>query len=162
MPTWSGGDRVTAAKLSPPTIRMRQTVTQTLTTGVYAAATLTAEDYDTHLIHSTSVNTDQVVIPSGWDGIWKLAAGYAIAPNATGSRGARWTQNGTPFNNCGVMLPNTGAGTAFRGLAAPISPILSAGDIIRLELFQDSGGNLATSVGADVGCWMELTFYRKL
>lgn len=162
MPSFAGGDRTTANKLNRPIFRGRQTATQTLTSGVYGAATFTTEDFDTHSGHSTSVNTDQFVIPTGWDGVWRISIGAAFAANATGSRGCRPTKNGTAINNAGAMLPNTGAGTASRIPGQTIMADLAAGDVIRSELFQDSGGNLATASSADVGCFMDLEFIRKI
>ena len=162
MPEFVAGQVLTADQLNKPMARMRQTATQTLTTGVWAPATFTTESYDTHNGHSTSTNTDQYVIPTGWDGVWTLTGCGTFAANATGSRGARWTQNGTPINNAEHMLPNNGAGTASRIPAPTISENFAAGDVIRLELFQDRGGNLDTVVSTAIGCFMQLHYERKI
>ena len=162
MPSHAGGDRTTANKLNTPIFRGRQIATQTLTTGLWAPATFTAESYDTHTGHSTSVNTDQYVVPTIWGGVWRCSGGGTFAANATGSRGARWTKNGTPILNAELMLPNNGAGTASRIPAHTISEDFAAGDVIRLELFQDRGGNLDTVVSSEIGCFMDLEFLRKI
>lgn len=162
MPSFLGGDRVTANKLNTPIFRGRQTATQTLTSGAWGAVTMTTESFDSHNGHSTSSNTDQYVVPTGWGGVWRCSGAGTFAANATGSRGARWTKNGTPINNAELMLDNNGAGTATRIPAHTISEDFADGDIIRLELFQASGGNLATVVASEIGCFMDLEFLRKI
>lgn len=159
---YTAGTRLTAAMLNTPVARLRQTATQTLTSGTYAPVTLTTEDYDSHTGHSTSVNTSRYTVQSGWAGVYRLSGGVAFAANATGSRGCRWLKNGSPLPSSGVMLPNNGATTASRIPAQTISVDLAVGDYVELDAFQDRGGNLDTLVSSDAASFVDIMFIRSL
>lgn len=107
------------------------------------------EDYDTASIHDPSSNTDRLTIPS--NGSYQVSGKGAITANATGVRGSRWTKNGTVVPGTVIIDTPPGAGTVCRIPAVTTTIACTAGDIIRLQLFQDSGGAIDTSVGGDAG-----------
>lgn len=157
----TAGTRLTASRLNVPVARSRQTSTQTLTTGVYGAVTMTTEDFDSHSGHSTSSNTSRYTVQTGWAGIYQLSGGVAFAANATGTRGSRWSKNGTALSASSTQFANTGAGTACRIPADTISVDLAVGDYVELEAFQDSGGNLATFATGENASYVDIAFVRK-
>lgn len=107
------------------------------------------EDYDTANFHDPSTNTDRLTIPS--NGSYQLSGKGAITANGTGVRGTRWTRNGTVIPGTVTIDLPPGAGTVCRMPAVTTTVVCTAGDIVRFELFQDSGGAIDTSVGGDAG-----------
>lgn len=141
-----------------PRANIRQTVTQNLTTGVFGAISFQTEDYDLPGTggHDNVTNNDRYTSPRA--GKLTVEGGLAIAANATGVRGSRWTLNGSAIAASCVMLPACGGGVATRVPAASKGIAVAAGDIVRLEGFQDSGGTLATLSSAENACWAHFVF----
>lgn len=126
----------------PPIAKLRQTSAQSIPNNSATPVTFDVEDFDTHSGHSTASNTDQYVVPIA--GYYAIAGKLAWPSNATGSRASQWSVNGT-------LAP--GSQNAFSGVAAsrqfPAATIilaLAAGDILRMNAFQDSGGALSLEV----------------
>jgi len=141
--------RVDDLATNPPRARAYQpsAIVTTLGNGAWTPITFTAEDFDTSSIHNTAADTDRFVIPS--NGAYQLAGKISYAANGTGVRGCRWTKNGTALSGSMIILPNTTVATPARIPAATMTANFIAGDIIRLEGFQESGGNLDTLSAAD-------------
>jgi len=139
---------------TPPRARLVQTVAQSLTTSVWAAATFDAEVFDLFPAgygatggHSTSSNTSRYTCE--FPGTYLLSGNGSFANNATGIRATRWAVNGTAVNaTASGTTALTGNPTSVG--AAGFSVVLAVGDYVELQLFQSSGGALNTSVsGAD-------------
>lgn len=128
--------------LNPPLFMGRQTVAQTLTTGVWASITLDVEDVDTANGHSTSSNTSRYV--AQYAGYHHVDAFVAFASNATGARGARLAVNGSVVNGRASFV----AAVVTDRAAVPVSGTvyLNVGDYVEVQGFQTSGGNLNTDV----------------
>ncbi len=107
------------------------------------------EDYDTANIHDGAANTDRLTIPS--NGSYQVSGKGAIDISGVGVRGTRWTKNGTVIAGTVTIDAPPGAATICRMPAVTTDVACVAGDIIRFELFQDSGGVLNTTVGGDAG-----------
>lgn len=103
------------------------------------------EIFDTHNFHNNAANTEQFVIPS--DGSYRVSGKGSIVQNATGSRGIRWLRNGTPVPGTEVMM--AAAPDAATGVASAVTTIpCVAGDILKMQMYQSSGANRDTFVGA--------------
>jgi hypothetical protein len=151
---------VLAFLMDRPIFRGRQTVAQTLTTATFAAVTMTAEDVDTHGGHSTSSNTSRYVAPE--DGWYECSGGVGFASNATGFRACEWRKNGTALAGSDARAPAVAAGSSSSVAARTILVSLSAGDYVELFAFQNSGGDLGTSVVADVESAVNVEWVRRL
>lgn len=144
--------RVDDLSTNPPRCRVHQITgsVTALANATWTNITFTGtahEDYDTAAIHDGASNTDRLTIPS--NGYYTMSGKGATATNGTGVRGSRWTKNGTVIPGTTVMLPTTGAGAVSRHPAATTTVPCLATDIIRLQLFQDSGGSLNTFADTD-------------
>jgi len=99
------------------------------------------EDYDIGGMHSTSANTDEIKIPPGGDGLYTIDAGFEFEANSTGVRFGIITINNVLENPADqIRLEATSSGTfnAHFGRQAK----LVAGDIVRLQVRQNSGDDL--------------------
>ncbi|GGK42885.1 hypothetical protein GCM10010124_39650 [Pilimelia terevasa] len=71
-----------------------------------------------------------------------------FATNATNMRGIRWNKSaGTYIPGSDVRLPS-GAGGTLSVVAPPTSVYLVAGEAVEMQVYQNSGGNLATVAGS--------------
>ncbi len=158
--TWVAGEIVTAAYmnanvrdggnffLAQPVAELRQTVAQTLTSGVYGAILLDTEDADTDNAHSTVTNTSRYTSPTAG----RLLCGGAVSfvANGTGVRVAQWGLNGANVNGGSAeIVPH---GTIAVSVPARLKTIAVNGttDYVELFGFQNSGGNLNTDSGTGV------------
>jgi hypothetical protein len=121
-------------------------------TGANQLVTWDTEDYDTDAI--ASIATDDFVIPSGFDGYYRIETSIEFAGNATGQRRLRILKNETYTvrapNVVGTLLSTTQVqppGANALSFVAEWTGPLVAGDRITIEAFQSSGGNLALGVG---------------
>lgn len=155
--TWVAGEVVTAAHfntnirdvfnylLAPPILKIRQTTLQSIANNTHTALTFTTEDVDSSGMHSTSVNTSRATaVYPGW---YSTAGGTSFAGNVTGVRGTYWSINATPVNGSNVLLVATSA-AAVQTPARGDLVFLNVGDYLELFTYQNSGGNLNTSVTA--------------
>lgn len=129
--------KVTQSNGNPTSLTNADWTTITFASGI--------EDFDTAAFHDNSTNTDRLTIPSTGD--YRVSGKVSAVQNATGSRGTRWTKNGTPVAGTEVMVaaaPDAPSGTP----AATTVISCVAGDIIRLQGYQSSGGAINTFVGA--------------
>lgn len=146
--------RVDDAATNPPRCKVHQvagsltTITNNTWTPITWAGT-GHEDYDTASIHDGASNTDRFTVPS--NGSYQVSGKVAIAISGSGIRGTRWTKNGSIVPGTVHIAAPPGAGTVTRMPAATTTIACVAGDIIRLEAYQDSGGPLDTTEGGDVG-----------
>lgn len=139
--TTSGGSR-------RPVAQPRQSVAQSLaTSAAWTALLFDTEDVDYDNGHSTATNTDRyTAATTGWHAV---GGGASYVGNATGLRGVRYSVNGTATNGSTVLLPAV-TGSAFVCAARSMLIYLNAGDILRAEGFQSSGGALSTVIsGSD-------------
>lgn len=156
--TWVAGEFVTAAFmnanvrdggnffLAVPIAELRQTVAQTLTTGVSAAILFDVEELDTDNGHSTSTNTSRYTSPT--PGTLQFSGASSTVSNATGVRVVGWQANGTIMTGSQTKVGAVnGDLTAIPARVKHIS-VNGTTDYIELWVQQTSGGNLNTSVAA--------------
>lgn len=153
--TWTTGQVVTAAQmnsnirdavnfiLSPPVAVMRQTVAQTLTTGTWTGITLDTEDLDRDNGHSTVTNTSRYTAQTAG---WYLPGGkISYASNATNRRWTRWDVNAAEINATRLSM-QAANGDLSELVMCSAWIFLNVNDFLEAKGFQDSGGNLNTSV----------------
>lgn len=128
---------------SPPHVAARHSASQSITTTIWSALVFNTEDEDTAAFHSTASNTDRFVIPAS--GLYLCCAALEYAANSTGQRLIGFQVNGTP--SAGPNLKGRGTYTspsATYNAVMNCSAVnkLTAGDILRVLTYQDSGGGL--------------------
>lgn len=112
--------------------------TQSLTDSTWTALSLNSEDYDVGSMHSTTVNTSRVTIPTNHGGLYDLNAQVCFALSGTGLRGVSFYKNGTAISM--TQGPSTTASLLV--LHAVAKATLVAGDYIEVYAYQSSGGAL--------------------
>ncbi|ANZ35527.1 hypothetical protein BBK82_04965 [Lentzea guizhouensis] len=139
-----------------PQAQLRQTATQTLTTGVGAPINFQVEDRDNFAGHDNVTNNSRYTaqVP-GW---YELNGGIAFAASGVGARVSQWNKNGAMIDGSDLAFPSAGAGLATRIPARTTQVQLAAGDYVQLVGFQDSGGPLDTFTGGGVRSSMSVKF----
>lgn len=117
--------------------------TQSVSTASATALSMNAEDTDTPGMHSTSVNTSRVTIPSGGDGLFRVTGTVNFPANATGQRQAQILKNGSPV---AYAISPSQSGTYPTLMQVHYTGAAVATDYFEVAAYQDSGGSL--SVGS--------------
>lgn len=166
--TWVAGEVVTAGYmnnnisavlgwlLAPAILRVRQTVSQNLTSGSAAAITFTTEDVDTTGMHSTVSNTSRATaVYPGW---MRTGGAVCIGSNATNARVTQWAVNGTNLDGGDTQIMASSSGVTIVP-ARSMLVYLNVGDYLELKGFQNSGTSpLATGVSGSNQSSMDLTW----
>jgi len=120
-----------------PTAKVYNDAALVIGNAAWTALTFNSEIWDVGDWHSIIANTDRLTVPV--DGKYLLMAHAEFAANANGDRRIRLRRG--VITVALMKWQNWGAGTAVH---MQISTLLdaSAGDILRVEVRQDSGGNL--------------------
>lgn len=130
--------------LAPPRVLAYQTTTATsFTSGTFAVVGMDAETFDSDSMHSTSVSNSRLTIVT--TGMYLIVGSLGFAANATGYRQAAIYKNGVLVQRSIGMAASAGT------TVVPITGLwsLTAGDYVELAGAQNSGGALASSLGAD-------------
>lgn len=121
---------------------LHRSTVQSIPNSAWTEIQWNVEDYDSHGFHSTSLNTDQIVIPAGQAGFYAMGWGVQFTTNTTGYRSVKTTVNGSdgpyPANRGHDNI--TGDQSALPGSTPLIH--FNEGDVIRVPVFQTSGGAL--------------------
>lgn len=133
-----GGGSITSAAA-----RVYNSSAQTIGTASTTVLTFNSERFDTNTLHDTSTNTSRLTAPV--TGLYTISGMVTFATNGTGRRQLRITLNGTT-DLAIAQFP----GDATLPVRMNVQTIyhLSATDYVELRVYQDSGGNLDTVVGA--------------
>lgn len=101
---------------------------------------------DTDGYHSGTGDT--IVVPAGFGGWYAIAGSIVFEANGVGVRMVRYSINGAGDYRLAV-IPTAGAAV---GTRVPFAEdvLLSAGDILRISSWQNSGGNLQVLEGSKV------------
>jgi len=91
-------------------------------------------------MHSTSANQELVTVQR--HGLLCLKAQAYFAANATGSRRLRFILNGAAVTPPGEFANYTPTAGSPGGVFGSIDIYLNKADILRAQVWQDSGGNL--------------------
>lgn len=122
-----------------PCCRAYNNAAISISSGSSTALTFNSERYDNAAMHSTSVNTGRITIPTGGGG--KYLIGCVIEWNTAAGgnyRDVRIRNNGTTYHAGATTTPIGGAGSP---LCAPVGAwAYSAADYAEVVVAQDSGG----------------------
>lgn len=123
----------------PPGCVVVRSATQSIANDTGTNILFTGSDLrDTAAYHDTVTNSDQVVIPVGYGGWYVVTAGVDWAASSVGRRQLLVTVNGT-----GVIAgryPPVNAGVSNQTVTGEL--LLAAGNVVRLNVAQTSGGAL--------------------
>lgn len=107
--------------------------------------TFDSERYDSLAIHSTSVSTGRLTIPTGYAGRWRFTAYIRFASNSVGQRQVRLVHNGTTI----VALVASAANPTSQVFLNPSTTWnMAEGDWMEVQVVQDSGGALNVEFNA--------------
>jgi hypothetical protein len=116
--------------------------------GSWVTVSYTDEDWDSDGMASPVGSTITIT----HNGIYIPIAGAGWAGNGTGTRGLRFTHNGTTDVIARALVPGHGDGVNVCLTGRPVR--LDSGAVLRLQAFQNSTGNLSlTSTSIDSPWW---------
>ena len=125
--------------MNAPHVRCKRSAVQSVPSGAYTSVNWTAEDADYAGMHDTASNTELVTIRR--TGLYSCKSQLSFAANATGSRRLRFLVNGVTLipTEFAEWTPTSGSPCYVFGA---VDIHLKAGDTVRVEAFQNSGGAL--------------------
>lgn len=131
----------------PPRCRLWNSANISHTTsGTLQALTFDTETYDVGGMHSTSVNTSRITVPTDGAGTYDIGGSIQWATNATGYREIAIRVNGTTIISYS-RVPNSGGVDGSR-VAIHTQYRLAVGDFVELLANQNSGGALNVVAGS--------------
>lgn len=137
-----------------PRARLFRSTTGAVADSVTTPITWTGEDLDTHNGHAAS-STDYV---SPQDGYYDMKISIPWANNAAGRRAAWFTSAGVDYN--GNSQPGGGVFSAVNNVSRQIPMV--AGDVCKVNVFQNSGGNLNVDGTLQDGCRWDIMWVSPL
>lgn len=117
---------------------IRSSSDQAIANTTVTALTFGSEVEDLLGMHSTSVNTSRITIPTGYGGMWMLTVVAIWAGGGTGSRQFGFMTNGAI--QAGRSIPALANGHRSALTLGPFR--LAAGDYVEAYGYQDSGGSV--------------------
>ena len=118
---------------------------QTIGNASLTALTFGTESYDRTAMHSTSTNTNRLTIPSGAAGIYAITGQVTFVADATGYRSIALYKDGSKIAESKEFSPHATEQTTLRVVE---HDNVSALSYYELKVYQSSGGNLDTVLGA--------------
>ncbi len=134
-------DNVAWMATDSPACRAFNSGVVSVTNNAETLLTYDSERFDNAAVHSTSVNTGRMTVPTG--GAGKYAVGYIVtfAASAAGVREAYVRQNGTlKIGGGGIPITN---GNFAQGMGFTVY-VMAVADYFDTSAFQNSGGPLNT------------------
>jgi hypothetical protein len=120
-----------------------RSTTQSIPTATATAILLDSEFYDSNSLHSTSLNTDRITIPTGGNtGAWFFSAEIEWAANATGYREVTIYKNTATILATARVLGFSSSSLGPRGFVTVMDSDPAVGDYYWIGVVQNSGGNL--------------------
>lgn len=132
---------------NPPAATLVQvSAATTLSSAVWGTIGFDSNTFDNYGGHSNVTNNSRYTIQQA--GKYLIAGTTAITTNSTGDRGARIMKNGTAVQGPYSLVPTA---TTHAASVATAGFILTCavGDYLELAGYQNSGGNLTTSISTD-------------
>ena len=133
--------RLPHSVLERPSCHIARSTNQSIDTATWTTLLFNSEEHDNAAMHNTTSNTDRITIPS--DGIYAMGAYAIFAANGTGTRSLQVSlNNATPGS--GAILQTEIDGLASLAVYFNVmgTRTLSGGDILRCDVWQNSGGAL--------------------
>lgn len=126
--------------------------TQNIVTSTFTALDWDTEDYDTDAIHDNVTNNSRLTVPGGVTRI-QLFGQIKWNANGTGYRIAMMQKNGADFIGMGENTQQpTSSGNTTNVLITPTISVVAT-DYFEVEVWQNSGGNLAVNGDSGRGTW---------
>lgn len=135
------------AALTVPMCRVYNSASISIANATPTLLTFNSEDFDVGDMHSTSVNTGRITIPTA--GKYLIGATICWAPSVYTFLEARLIKNGVvdPFMDIDSAENGSGAGHSRRHLSTVLD--CAAGDYFEIQVYQVTGGNLNVDFHAD-------------
>jgi hypothetical protein len=135
---------------NPPACQAFSSVNLSIINDTLTAVTFNSERFDTHGMHSPSVNPTRITIPAGGDGVYVVNFVCAFGEHLTGDRLAYIRKNGTTLYppvskpTAGTWFGSSGITDADleTGLTIEIEDDFVATDYVEALVRQTSGGTL--------------------
>jgi hypothetical protein len=145
--------------IEKPIGRLVASGTQTLTDNTQVAITFTAEDFDTHLFHSTSSNTSRVTptVPGYYRFLGTVFYGTETTP-VVADASIRFNGS-TNLAHADRKVPTT---VQFSLRCSALIAMNGTTDYIELMGRQDSSGNISTNQSLQFSSCLEWEFIRGL
>ncbi len=136
--------------VAPSTVRLTRTSNQSIanwTSGEPPSVTFTAETWDDGALAAIGTTDDRITFPSAAK--YRISGGCELAANATGARILFVKRyNSSNAVQEAVMLDSAAGTTATNfGVTGSVDMQVSAGDYIKLQILQNSGGALNITAG---------------
>ena len=136
-----------------PAARASNTVGQTITTGSWQVLIFSTEAFD--ITDNTRSSNDRmdIVVP----GLYLCTANVAFqGDSANGGRAVRFTKGGTALNGIAACAAAPAGSVTALGITRLI--YLAKGDILRMEGYQDSGGNVGINIANGEVCALQVAY----
>lgn len=154
---FTAGQKLRASELRPPMVSLRRNTAQSITNASWSNnLSWNSEVIDTDGAWAAGTPT-QIIIPRS--GNWGLRSVMRFESNATGIRGVRFVVDGVVPDGCELQFPTLAAGFRPSGTLSVFLP-LTAGDIIIVNAYQNSGGALDTAVAVSHAPTFDAWFVR--
>lgn len=137
-------------------VRAYAGATTTVNDQTWTSIALNSERFDTNGFHDTSTNNSRLTVPTGQDGYYLIGGNGELAGNTTGWRAMRIFLNGaTRICDVSVNANANGSAPSARLLVVSLYSLVAT-DYVELQLWQNSGGSIATQNAANSNCefWM--------
>lgn len=123
-----------------PACKAYHNTTQTLGTGSFANVSLNSEDFDSDTMHDTGSSTHNITVPVA--GLYLAIGSVTFAASASGSqRAVRFVVGGSSTSLATANQTHATAGAGPKVKAMGLLS-LSASDVVAMQAFQDTGGDL--------------------
>jgi hypothetical protein len=127
--------------VDPPACSVYHSLSVTKGTGTtLSALAANSENYDNAAMHSTSVSSSQILVP--YDGRYQAGVVLSWDANASGNRATAFQVNGGGGSDDYLVDIRTGTSGNSTGVSGYRTLELTAGDIVEVAVWQNSGGNL--------------------
>jgi hypothetical protein len=134
---------------------------QNITSGAFNNPTWDSEVYDTDAIHSTSVNTSRLTVPSPYTKV-ELLGRMEMAAAAGGTvRAVDITKNGSGAYAGYARVDSTSFSGTINTRIQVQTPMLDvvAGDFFEMRPFQDTGAGV-NLIGGNTGAWFQMKLIK--
>ena len=135
-----------------------RTAAQSVTSGAETYVAWTSEIFDTHGYHDNVTNPERLTVPAGHAGIHAINAAIEIAASAGGTIRVisvnHYSAADVLLRQAALQQVPTGGG-ASNYLCTSARWLLAAGEYVKIQAHQDSGGalNLGSSAGGLLNTW---------
>jgi hypothetical protein len=148
----------TSFLFSPPMVRIARTTGQTLANQTWGFVDTWAETFDTNTMWTSANNYIEIKTA----GIYLVQYGGAWAINGTNDRLIGVSLNDTVAGNSGIHTANADAiGVSDQSMQGSFIYKFSVSDKIRVQVYQNSGGNLVFGTATNGFAYFSAVFIGK-